>query len=190
MKPILIDFPDRIETERLYIRPCLPGDGKILFDAINYSREELKKWLPFANRDQQLNDIEEGIRTSYAEFIKRNDFRLHIYRKRDNVFIGSTGLHRINWEAKRFEIGYWQDSRQSNNGYITEAVKGLTSFAFNHLEAERIEIRCDSLNIRSRKVAERLSFTLEGILRNNETSVDGTTLRSTCIFSMLKNEWQ
>ncbi|MGE8204403.1 GNAT family N-acetyltransferase [Heyndrickxia sp. NPDC080065] len=190
MKPVLIDFPDRIETERLYIRPCMPGDGKDVYESINHSLNDLKTWLAFAHKDQNLDDVESGIRNSYAEFIKRQDFRLHIYRKSDNKFIGSTGLHRINWETKVFEIGYWIDSRYTKNGYITEAVEGLTSFAFKQFKAERIEIRCDPKNTNSRRVAERLGFTLDGILRNNTMSADGKSIRSTCVFSMLKNEWE
>lgn len=190
MNPILIEFPDRIETERLYIRPCLPSDGNVVFEAIEHSLEDLQPWLPFAHCKQSLDDVEANIRDSYAEFIKRKDFRLHIFRKSDQVFIGSTGLHRINWETKVFEIGYWLDRRQTKKGYVTEAVKGLTDFAFNKLYAERIEIRCDPNNFNSRKVAERLDFTLEGILRNNARSADGKSIRSTCVFSMLKNEWK
>lgn len=190
MDPVLIDFPDRIETERLYMMPCMPGDGKKVLDSIEHSLEELKDWLPFAHKKQSLDDAEISARNSYAEFIKRKDFRFNIYRKSDDVFIGSTGLHRINWDAKGFEIGYWLDTRYTKNGYITEAVKSLTDFAFNHFHAERIEIRCDTENTNSRKVAERLGFTLEGILRNNAMSADGKSIRSTCVFSTLKQEWQ
>lgn len=45
MNPILVEFPERIETERLYLRACLPGDGKIVYDAIQASIEDFKKWL-------------------------------------------------------------------------------------------------------------------------------------------------
>lgn len=38
---------------------------------------------------------------------------------------------------------------------MTEALNGITSFAINHLEANRIEIRCSSGNVASIRVAER-----------------------------------
>jgi RimJ/RimL family protein N-acetyltransferase len=53
------------------------------------------------------------------------------------------------------------------NRYITETVQGLTVFAFEHLQANRIEIRCEERNIRSRKIPERLDFQLEGILKKS-----------------------
>ncbi|WP_075982207.1 GNAT family N-acetyltransferase [Bacillus massilinigeriensis] len=186
MSHILIDFPDKIETERLFIRPCLPGDGKTLSDAIYHSRNDLKKWMPWAQRVQNIEQIEEDIRRAYSKFILREDFRLHIFRKEDQQFIGGTGLHRINWDVGKFEIGYWCDIRFQKNGYITEAVTGLTDFTFDHLKANRVEIRCDTENINSRKIPERLGFTLEGILRKDLLSADGKQLRDTCVFAKVR----
>ncbi|WP_026584689.1 GNAT family N-acetyltransferase [Bacillus sp. J33] len=183
MKPILIDFPEKIETARLYMRPAMPGDGKIVHEAIIASIDELKKWLPFAQKEQSEEDVEAGLRKSYGQFILREDFRIHIYRKEDDAFVGSTGLHRIDWDVRKFEIGYWGDSRYQKNGYIAEAAEGLTKFAFEHFDANRIEIRCDPKNVNSSKIPERLGFQLEGILVNDSLSADGTELRDTCVYA-------
>jgi RimJ/RimL family protein N-acetyltransferase len=88
----------------------------------------------------------------------------------------------------RFEIGYWVRKRFIGLGYITEAVAGLTSFAFKRLGAARIEIRMDERNRRSYRVAERLSFTFEGTLRHDARDVYGH-LRNTRVYSMLRAEW-
>lgn len=49
-------------------------------------------------------------------------------------------------------------------GYITEVMERLTTFAFNHDEAKRIEIRCDPNNLTSKRIPEKLGFTLEETL--------------------------
>ncbi|PLS15392.1 GNAT family N-acetyltransferase [Bacillus sp. M6-12] len=183
MNPIIQSFPEKIESARLYIRPCLPGDGAAVHDALVHSRAELMEWLPFAQKESTLDEVEEGIRKSYAKFILREDFRLHIYRKSDDVFIGSTGLHRIDWDIPKFEIGYWIDSRYAIKGYVTEAVDALTGFAFDFYGANRVEIRCDSKNVRSKLVAERLGFDLEAVMRNDSRSADGKELRDTCVYA-------
>jgi RimJ/RimL family protein N-acetyltransferase len=185
VNPILREFPGRIESERLYLRPCQPGDGKSVHRAISNSRAEFKAWLPFANSDSTEEETEIGVRKSYARFIDREDIRLHIYRKEDDVFIGSTGLHRIDWDIPKFEIGYWIDTRYSKNGYMTEAVEVLTAFAFDYYAAKRVEIRCDPANENSRHIPEKLGFTLEGILRNSSMSADGLSLRDTCVFAKI-----
>jgi RimJ/RimL family protein N-acetyltransferase len=190
LKPILRTFPERIETERLYIRPCQPGDGPDVHQAIESSLAELKLWLPFAEKVESQDEVETGVRESFAKFVKREDFRLHIYRKEDNAFIGSTGLHRIDWSLPKFEIGYWIRTDETKKGYMTEAVTRLVSFAVEHYGAKRVEIRCDPLNENSRKIPERLGFVLEGILRNDGWDTTKENLRDTCVYSILPQEWK
>jgi ribosomal-protein-serine acetyltransferase len=186
MNSLLIDFPTEFYTERLLIRMPKPGDGKVVFDAIQASINELKPWMPFAQKEQSELETEINIRDSYVKFLSRKDLRLLIFHKDTGEFIASSGLHRINWDVPKFEIGYWIDTRYRGKGYITEAVQGISNFAFNELEAQRIEIRCDSKNENSRKIPERLGFTLEGILKNDDISVDGKELRDTCVYAIIK----
>ncbi|MGG1674433.1 GNAT family N-acetyltransferase [Neobacillus sp. NRS-1170] len=183
MKPILNDFPDEFSTERLVIRKPLPGDGQAVYEAMQASIEELKPWMPWAHREQTELDVEANMRDAHAKFLTREDLRLHLYDKETGKFIGSSGLHRINWDVPKFEIGYWIDSRYSGKGFITEAVEAITNFAFTELQAKRVEIRCDSKNVRSKAIAERLGFDLEGILKKDAISADGKELRDTCIYA-------
>jgi RimJ/RimL family protein N-acetyltransferase len=185
MKPILIDFPEEFYTERLSIRKPMPGDGKAVYEAMQASLNELKLWMPWANKNQTEEDVEGSIRDAHAKFLTRVDLRLHIFHKETGEFIGSSGLHRINWDVPKFEIGYWIDTRSCGKGYMTEAAKGITDFAFNELNAKRVEIRCDSENVRSRAIPEKLKYTLEGILKNDDISVDGTELRDTCVYAKI-----
>ena len=187
MQPILLDFPNEFYTDRLHIRNPLPGDGKAVHQSIEASLNELKPYMPFAHSDQSEADVEANIRESHAAFLKREDLRLLIFHKQSGVFIGSTGLHRIDWNVRKFEIGYWIDSNYTGKGYMTEAVNGIVSFAFQELEARRLEIRCNADNSQSRKVAERCFFQLEAILRNDGQSVDDSKLINTCVYAITNN---
>lgn len=184
MNPILLDFPSEFETERLKIRCPLPGDGAVTSVAINRSLPELKPWMPWAKGEQTIEETEVHIRNGYISFLNRTDLRLLAFKKDTGEFLVSSGLHRIDWEAGKFEIGYWVDSRYSGKGYVSEAVAGITDFAVRELNAKRVEIRCDSLNLKSRAVAERLGFTLEGILKKEKLSVEGE-LRDTCVYAKI-----
>jgi RimJ/RimL family protein N-acetyltransferase len=183
MNPLLIDFPEEFSTERLVIRMPKPGDGQAVFDAINASIEELKPWMPFAQNEQSAQDVELNIREAYIKFLKREDLRLLVFLKETGELVASTGLHRIDWSLPKFEIGYWIDSRFSGKGYMTEAVNRITDFAFHELKARRVEIRCDVKNKKSRAIPERLGYSLEGILKNDDWSVDKSGLRDTCIYA-------
>jgi ribosomal-protein-serine acetyltransferase len=187
MKHILLDFPHQIETERLLLRLPKPGDGQEVNEAIRTSIEELQPWMPFAKQVPEVEETESNIRKAHAKFLTREDLRFHIYHKEQGNFIGSTGLHYIDWKVPKFEIGYWVKTSESKKGYVTEAIKALAQFAFQELKAKRVEIECDSRNERSRKVAERLGFTLEGILKNDDRGLDGS-LRDTCIYAITNIE--
>ncbi len=183
MDPLLIDFPEEFSTERLLIRAARPGDGKAVYEAINASINELKPWMPFAQNEQSEQDVEANIRNAYINFLKREDLRLLVFLKETGELVASSGLHRINWSVPKFEIGYWIDSRFSGKGLMTEAVTGITDFAFRELKAKRVEIRCDVKNQKSRAIPERLGFTLEGILKKDDWSADKSELRDTCIYA-------
>jgi RimJ/RimL family protein N-acetyltransferase len=120
-----------------------------------------------------MDEAESHCRRACARFMLREDLTLSIYDATGKRLLGSTGLHRLNWEVRRFEIGYWIRQSEQGKGYVSEAVNALTRFAFDTLEARRVEIRCDSHNLRSLKVMQRLGFEQEGLLRSVSLGVQG-----------------
>ena len=185
--PILRDFPESFETERLLIRSPLPGDGQEMHAAVNESLDELLPWMDWPEQHRTVEDSEEKIRRNRVRFLERSDLLLLLFLKGTNTLVGGSGLHRMDWSVPRFEIGYWCRTRFVGRGYITEAVRGITSFAFGHLSARRVEIRCVTLNGRSVRVAERAGYRLEGELRNAEVGAD-VEPRIGLIYSMIP-EW-
>jgi RimJ/RimL family protein N-acetyltransferase len=185
--PILVDFPESFETERLLIRSPLPGDGPEVYRAVRESIEELTPWMSWPKGHGTVDDSEASVRRARVAFLARSELRLHLYLKGTDTLVGIAGLQGIDWDVPKFEIGYWCHTRFTGNGYTTEAVRAITSFAFDRLGARRVEIRCDPSNLKSARVAERAGFTLEGTLRDNERGTDGS-LRDTLIYSSLRRE--
>ncbi|WP_309122609.1 GNAT family N-acetyltransferase [Paenibacillus sp.] len=181
-EPILLEFPERFESDRLVIRCPQWGDGPAVNEATVESLNELRPWMPWAKEAPSVEETEANLRHARLQYLKREDLRLLLFLKSGGACVGSSGLHRIDWAARKFEIGYWIRTSYAGQGYMTEAVEAIAAFAARELEANRIEIRCDARNGRSAKVAERLGFTLEGVLRNDSVGVDGT-LRSTNVYS-------
>lgn len=94
-----------------------------------------------------------------------------------------------NWEVPKFEVGYWCRSSCQRRGYVTEAVKGLTRIGFEQLGANRIEIRCDSRNVRSYRIAERTGYKLEAELKYEQRAPDGI-LRTTLVYALFSDEYR
>ncbi|CAM3425679.1 MULTISPECIES: GNAT family N-acetyltransferase [Saccharibacillus] len=172
--PIMLELPEYFETERLIVRAPRSGDGAELNAAIRESQAELKPFMPFARVLPEPEDTERLMRRKRLEFLARTDLMLLMTDRESGRIVGASGLHRFDWNARRFEIGYWIRSSLAGRGLVTEAVNGVTAFAAERLDANRIEIRCDERNVRSAAVARRAGFALEGVLRSWRREEDGT----------------
>jgi ribosomal-protein-serine acetyltransferase len=182
---ILLDVPLQFETERLLLRAPQFGDGAMVNAAIRESIESLGKWLWWANHIPEVAETEENARKNRAKFLLREAFTFYLFNKKSKDFIGTCSLLRIDWRVRRLEVGYWIKQSASGNGYMTEAVNGVTRFGFHYLEANRIEIRCDTRNIASRGVAERCGYHQEAIRINNFIDPFGN-LRDDCIYAKVR----
>ncbi|MGV9328159.1 GNAT family N-acetyltransferase [Streptosporangium sandarakinum] len=63
------------------------------------------------------------------------------------------------------EIGYWVDPRARKRGVATDSVRAVCRWAFETLNLEIIEWRCEVGNTASRRVAEKAGFLVEATLR-------------------------
>jgi RimJ/RimL family protein N-acetyltransferase len=174
MNPLLLNFPDAFTSPRLDIRAPRPGDGKLVHTAVTESWSELSRWLPWARTPLGAEETEALVREACSRFLLRQDLWLLLFQKGTNTLIGSSGLHRINWDVPSFEIGYWARTRFAGQGYITEAVRAIADFAFTHLQARRVHILCDERNQPSRRVAERAGFNTEARLEKWQRANDGS----------------
>ena len=179
---ILPQFPDHFLTERLLIRAPRLGDGPVINAAVRESFEKLHRWMDWARHIPSLAESETLAREAAARFRAREELTMWLFRKEDHVLVGASGLHSIDWSVPRFEIGYWLRTSMEGQGYMTEAVNGITQFAFQSLNAARVEIHCDANNHRSAAVAQRAGYVLEAQLRNHRRDVNGA-LADTLIFA-------
>ncbi|BBH20310.1 ribosomal-protein-serine acetyltransferase [Paenibacillus baekrokdamisoli] len=183
--PLLLSIPDSFESNRLTIRAPIQGDGFRVNEAVKESIEELRPWMPWAQQIPTIEESEIVTRQGRIRYMEGSDLMLYLIEKKTSQIIGGSGLHRIDWQARKFEIGYWVRTSYRGQGFITEAVERITQFVIHELQANRIEIRCDSRNERSARVAERLGFTKEGMLRHEKCDVNGF-LRDTLIFAKVR----
>jgi RimJ/RimL family protein N-acetyltransferase len=187
--PLLIDVPERIESERFTLRCPQPGDGARINAAVCESLDDLRAWMPWAQSAPTLAESEAYCRRMQAAYRLREDLPLFIFERgldgSEGDLVGATGLHRIDWALRRFEIGYWRRRGHGSRGVIAEAVRALTRMAFDRLGARRVEIRHDETNRASRRVAERAGFTFEGLLRSDSLTPQGA-VRNTRVYSRVR----
>ena len=189
MDPLLLEVPERIATERLVVRVPRPGDGVVVNAAVRASHAELAPWMPWAVTLPSVDESEAHCRRQQAKFVLREDLGMLVFVRAgdggEGELVGGTGLHRIDWTVRKFEVGYWRRTGCGGRGYLTEAVRAVSRMAFDALGARRVEIRMDDRNVASWKLAERAGFTLEALLRFDSLTPAGEP-RSTRIYARVR----
>ena len=103
--------------------------------------------------------------------------------------VGMTTFMNIDMQNRRVEIGStWYARAVQRTSLNTECKLLLLTHAFETLGCIAVEFRTSSFNFQSRRAIERLGAKCDGILRNHMRMPDGT-LRDTCVYSILPNEW-
>ena len=179
-----LTIPEQIESERLILRATKAMDAPEAFEAVRESVQELAPWMPWAHPNPTLEGSVEFHGMAHAKWTTREMLDFQWIDKASSKLVGKGGLHTINWEVPKFEIGYWVRTGMTNRGYCTEAVNALAAFAKQQLGARRLEICSDPRNEKSRRVAERCGFVLEGILRRNMRDPTGS-LRDSCMYAIV-----
>jgi ribosomal-protein-serine acetyltransferase len=184
MNPLTLEVPDRIETERLSIHAHSQEFAPQVNAAVVESLTQLKDWMPWATTPQTMDKTLEFCRSAQAKFLLRQELNYRLCLSKTDTVIGACGVHHINWDIPNCEIGYWCRTTYSGRGLMTEGVGAIVKMLRQTLHMKRIEIRADSRNVRCRALAERLSFTLEGILRKDLVGVDGKPYDA-CVYALV-----
>ncbi len=105
------------------------------------------------------------------------------------VCVGSTSYLEIRPQDRGLEIGatfYHAAHRGTRTN--PECKLLLLAHAFETLGCERVQLKCDARNVRSRAAILKLGAQFEGILRH-VTALGGGAYRDTAYFSILRGEW-
>ena len=176
-----------LESDRVKL---VPLSLEQLDDLLEFSRDASlwEQWTerPPDNREEMRRYIENGIAAKQAG--KRVPFAIYI--KADDKYVGSTSYLDPDAVHKTVEIGHtWLATKYHGSGVNREMKELLLEHAFNALSVNRVMLETDATNMRSRRAIEKLGAHFEGILRNVKVVWNGR-LRSSAIYSILKEEWK
>lgn len=103
---------------------------------------------------------------------------------------GATRYLNIMPKDRGLEVGgTWYGLDFQRTAVNTECKYLLLTHAFEVLKCIRVQIKTDSLNVRSQKAIERLGAVKEGVLRNHMILPDGR-IRHSVFYSILDSEWE
>lgn len=178
-------LPNR-ETDRLFLRERTVADAEAVFayaslpevtwpagfppvETVEDEVYYLEQVLPKRNADQNLPSGYGICLKGTDKVIGSVDFN---HRHADDVLEMGYVLH----------PDYWQQ------GIMTEACQVLLEVGFTQLNLHKIEISCFDYNQASRKLAEKLGFTLEATIRDRK---DAKGKRCNNLrYGLLRSEWE
>jgi RimJ/RimL family protein N-acetyltransferase len=136
---------------------------------------------------------EEALKAYITEALAARDTGIEypfiVYDKITHAYAGSTRFYDIQAKNDTLQLGYtWYGKDFRGTGLNKHCKFLLLQFAFETLEAERVEFRADNRNERSIAAMKSIGCTVEGVIRNHMPLSDGTR-RDSIILSILKSEW-
>lgn len=154
-----------IETERLILQEYKTSDWQAAH--VYCQQAEILKYEAWGpnTKEQTQEFIQQAIAFSKEE--PRRTFELCIVLKEKAVLIGGCGFRIHAENSKRGDFGYIVNPIYWNQGYATEASKGLLNYMIQQHQITEIEATCDVLNIASRKVLEKCGLRQVRELKNH-----------------------
>ena len=142
-----------IETSRLILRKFDINDCEMMFN--NWcSDPEVTKFLTW-NPHESIETTKMILNIWINEYNNPKTYRFGIVLKDTNELIGSIDV--VDYVDGCPEIGYCLSRKYWNNGYMSEACKGMIDFLFNE-GYSRIVIEANETNIGSNRVIEKCGF--------------------------------
>jgi ribosomal-protein-serine acetyltransferase len=169
----------------LEIRQRRPEDAEELFALTEANRIYLKQWLPWLDHCTSSDDTRRNILTSLEEASRGVSLEVCIWHQ--GRIVGVTGFNSISRVDRIGHIGYWLGEEYSGQGMMTRAVRALTGHGFETLGLNRITIAAAVGNGKSRAIAERLGFRLEGISREAEWLYDHFVDHA--LYAIIRSDW-
>jgi RimJ/RimL family protein N-acetyltransferase len=163
----------------LVLRRWTEADVPVLVRACN--DPELTRWIPVIPSPYTEEDALGFIRGEVPG-APEYSFAIAV----DDSVVGAIGMG-LNSHRYRGTIGYWVASWARGRGFCTTALRTLARWAFDELELKRLDLITDPENLGSQRVAEKVGFQREGVLRSHLLHPDGR-LRDSVMFSLLPGE--
>lgn len=112
---------------------------------------------------------------------------LAIADARSLEFLGGIGLYRVDIHHRRGEVGFWLTPAARGRGIGSRAVGLVTGWAFESLGFERVELTTTPDNEPTLRLADRLGFTKEGVMR--ERNRERGRRVDVVMLAVLRRDW-
>jgi RimJ/RimL family protein N-acetyltransferase/catechol 2,3-dioxygenase-like lactoylglutathione lyase family enzyme len=145
------------------VRPWRRDDADDLVAALD--DPDVSLWIPVIPYPYRLEDAEVFFDLADRESDAGRMIAGGIVDHADDRLLGGIGLSNISLGNASADVGYWIAAAERGKGVATRATALLVDWAFAELGLARVGLLADVDNVASRRVARKLGFVEEGVLR-------------------------
>lgn len=183
-----LDPPVTLQGRGLHLRIPASGDYPQWAELRARSRNFLVPWEPtWATDELSRSAYRRRLRQYQKELRDETGYAFFILRSADQKLIGGLSLSNVRrGVTQACTLGYWMGAPYAGQGYMTEAVRALMPFVFNHLWLHRLEAACLPGNSSSMRVLEKSGFVYEGLARRY-LKINGAW-QDHCLFALVSDD--
>ena len=175
--------PAELRTPRLTLARMGPEYADGLIASIRASLAELQPFMAWAV------DHDPRATRSFTEMAERRwddqtGWTFAVLQEREPV--GACSLDRYEALLESCEVGYWMRTDLCSRGLMTEAASAVVEFGFEQLRLHRLELHAAPDNHGSIRIAEKLGFRREGVLRDGSRGIGG--FHDVYVFGLLAHD--
>ena len=182
------DVPPQLQGNGLHLRLPAAGDYAEWAELRARSRGFLSRWEPaWAPDELTRTAYRRRLRQYQKEWREEQGYAFFLCRANDQRLLGGLSLSNVRrGVTQACTLGYWMGAPFAGQGYMSEAVRTVIPFVFEHLWLHRLEAACLPGNEASMRVLERNSFRQEGLARRY-LKIDGVW-QDHCLYGLVSDD--
>ena len=145
-----------LETERFLLRKFGQDDLK-----------DIMVWEAFTVEQSPEIQAQKFLDYCFREYRERGIGPWAMQLKEVKAIVGDCGFPHIFFKSLCGEVNYYVSPPHRGRGLATEALKGLLRIGFKEMGLTRIQGQCESDNIGSERVLQKVGMRFEGLIGNS-----------------------
>ncbi|MES2679989.1 MAG: GNAT family protein [Bacteroidota bacterium] len=175
-----------LQDSQVLLRPIEAADLDYLLE---FSLNEPETWTYSLVNAAGKENLEAYIGAALDGRKQLKEYPFIVYDKVTGEYAGTTRFYDMQLFNKTLQLGYtWYGIKFRGTGLNKHCKFLLLDYAFNTMQMERVEFRADNRNEKSIAAMKSIGCTVEGVLRSNAITAEGTR-RDSIVLSILRTEW-
>lgn len=157
-----------------------------LWDVISKYKKELRPWLDWVDVVKTYDEYHNYMnRVRYEESI---GIQKNLVLSVDGKAQGEIVFDDFDARIRSCNMGYWISPEYQQQGIMFSACIKAINQAWSSLNVDKINIRFIGKNVSSMKLAKKLGFLTDGVLRKN--ILYQGVIEDEIVMSLFRNEWK